>query len=80
MRTLNKAFNRNYFYKTSMAPFRGVLTAERGWLILCDDHYTWSDNPRFKAVKHLTSVFDYPFKFEFDGMKTIRLTKAILVK
>jgi hypothetical protein len=80
VRTLNKAFNRNHFYKTPMAPFKGVLTSERGWLILCDDHYTWSDNPRFKNVKRMTTMFDYIFKFEFDGMKTIRLTKKMIVK
>lgn len=80
VRTLNIAFNTNFFYKTKMSPFRGVLTAERGWLILCDDHYTWSDNKRFKSVRQLTNVFDYPFQFEFDGMKIIRLTKIALVK
>jgi len=78
---LNRAFQWNHYYpRERVAPFKGILTKERGWLITCNNHYVWSDNRRFLAVKRLTTVYEYPFQFEFDGMRTIRLTKLLLVK
>lgn len=81
VRTLNSAFSKNFFYpKERIAPFKGVMTKERGWIITCNNYYVWNDNKRFVAVKGLTMVFDYPFEFEFEGKKTMHLTKTLLVK
>lgn len=81
VRALNKAFCKSHWFKgEKIYPFKGVLVEERGWLIVCNDFYIWDDDLRFKQIKRLTTVFEYPFQFEFEGRKTMTLTKKMFVK
>lgn len=82
VKLLNSIFNKNHWYpKQKMFPFKGILTKQGEWLIVCCDFYTWNDDPRFKQIKNnIKKAGCVDFKFAFDGKDTIFVEKEIIVK
>lgn len=62
--SLNARFNKNHFSGKKMRPFKAAKFEKIDWVILCDDHYTFSDDSKFKLIKD-----KFPFPVEFDGIK-----------
>jgi hypothetical protein len=65
VRALNKMFPKNHFTKRKhqSRPFTGIFTDEGGWLISVDNHYIWSDDPKFKLIKPALEKKGYIFVF-----------------
>lgn len=51
---LNNKFKKNhYFKKQKIQPFKLYWTFSAEWFIVCDNHYIWSDDPKFKTFKRI---------------------------
>lgn len=75
VRKLNKIFNINHYSGKQHKPFFGAITNEGEYFIVCLDHYTYTDDKRFKVLKKRFSK-----EFEFLFSTNIKLLNNIQIK
>jgi hypothetical protein len=66
VKNLNEIFSKNYFDSKPMRPFFGCFSKKGNWFVVCCDHYTNTDDKRFKVLKTiLKNKWNSKVKFEF---------------
>ena len=64
VKKLNKIFHKNHYFHNQIKPFTLVWSYGGEWFIACDDHYTYSQDKRFRVFKKTVKT-DIPFSWVF---------------